>query len=90
MEKRLFPSLSKIQKPTMFFVIALAMLGAVGVMTTMMTTATTADAAPQNEGCLLTSSLKLLVCPPPRVEDGGSVCNLGANGPDGCRNIGPN
>jgi hypothetical protein len=84
------PKSVRIQKTTIFIVIALTTLGAIGIIATMITTATSADAAPHNEGCLLTPSLKLLVCPPPRVEDGGSVCNLGANGPDGCRDIGPN
>jgi hypothetical protein len=84
------PKSVRIQKTTIFIVIALATLGAVGIMATMITTATTADAAPHNEGCLLTPSLKLLVCQPPRVEGGGFICNLGANGPDGCRDIGPN
>ena len=44
MEKRLPPS-SRIQKTTILFVIALAILGAVGAMTAMMTSATQADAA---------------------------------------------
>ncbi len=85
MQKR--PKSVRIQKTTIFVVLALATLGAVGIMATMITTATTTDAAPP-QGCRLTPSLKLLVCPPPGVEDGGFVCTLGPNG--FCRDIGPN
>jgi hypothetical protein len=85
MQKR--PKSVRIQKTTIFIVIAIATLGAVGIMATMITTATTADAAPP-QGCILTPSLTLLICQPPRVEDGGFVCNLVPN--VSCRDIGPN
>jgi len=80
MEKRLISPSSRIQKTTILFVIALATLGAVGVTATMMTSATTADAAPR---CI--SASHVAVCPPGSFGD-PYVCSFGY----GCRDIGPN
>jgi hypothetical protein len=78
-EKRLISPSSRIQKTTILFVIALAALGAVGVTATMITAATTADAAPR---CIFGSHVA--VCPPGSYGD-PYVCSYG----HGCRDIGP-
>ena len=75
------PIPNRIQKTTVFIVIALATFGAVGVMTAMLTSATTADA----QTCRNTGAG--FVCPPGAVEGQsfGVVCTFAG----GCRNIGP-
>ena len=59
------PIPNRIQKTTVFIVIALATFGAVGVMTTMMTSATTAEAVE----CKFPPNVT--VCPPGTTFGGG-------------------
>jgi hypothetical protein len=65
-------------KTVIFVVLALATLGAVGVTTTFMSSATVAHAA----GCHGGSGA--FVCPPSQESQSGFVCNQGV----GCRDIG--
>jgi hypothetical protein len=78
-DKRPLPN--RIQKTTVFIVVALAALAAAGVTTAMLTSATTADA----QTCRQTGAG--FVCPPGAIEgqSHGVVCTFAG----GCRNIGP-